>query len=98
MQNLDFYNLNAYPSLILTGYAGFAQWDLFMDTGPYSGNAYQSCNNHDPWYSTYRKSINFLNGTMWAIITNKTCPISLLPSFSSLFPSLIQNIQLGRFI
>lgn len=38
----------------------------------------------------------FLNGTICTKITNKTCPISQLPSFLSLYPHLREKIVLGH--
>ena len=49
------------------------------------------------WYIKARTgSLNFMNGTFWSRITNATIPMTALPSFLSLFPSLKNKIEYGK--
>ena len=92
-----FHKIHYYPHLIITGYANNNYWYLFKNTGRFNReNNYQ--NHISPrWYTkSYSGSCNFLNGTFWTTITNATVPISLLPSFLSLYPNLNKSINFGR--
>ena len=95
--SLDFIELNYRPSLIITAMADQTHWHLFKNTGPGDPD-----NNFRQYLKPYwyrksgRGSINFMNRTFWTTLTNATCPVSVLPSFLSLFPQLRNNIQCGR--
>jgi hypothetical protein len=78
-------NLKYYPSLIITGCANARYWTLFKDTGPQTEeNHYKTFTTPDWYTNDGGKITNFLQGTMVTTIKNKTCPVGLLPSFSSL--------------
>lgn len=96
--NDDFFTLHAKPHLIITGYANETKWNLFDNTGPYDRNNNFQTYINPRWYVKSQKgACNFLNGTLWTTITNSTTPISTLPSFVSLFPSLKTSIKVARF-
>ncbi len=94
---MNLFTLHSRPSLIITAYANHNHWELFQDTGPYDRENHLR-NSLDPnWYTKYNSgSIGFLNRTIWTKITNKTCMVSCLPSFLSLYPHLRNNIVYGR--
>lgn len=82
---MNFFNLNARPSLIITSYATSQHWNLFRDTGKFDRNNNFMRYIEPQWYvKTNTGSCNFLNGTLWTTITNATSPVSELPAFSSL--------------
>ena len=94
---LAFYRLNFRPHLIITCYANATHWTLFKDTGPYDRNNNFQTYLEPRWYQKFGTgSINFMNGTLWTKITNATVPVSLLPSFLSMHPSLRDHIRCGR--
>ncbi|HMR89887.1 MAG TPA: hypothetical protein PKD51_17115 [Saprospiraceae bacterium] len=89
--------IHYYPELIITACANPRYWHLYLDTGPTcAGNNYLDI--HSPhWYEVInQKFVRFMSGIMATTITNKTCPVSLLPSFYSLHPHLAQSIKYGR--
>lgn len=92
-----YYTLHDYPSLIITAYANANYWGCFQNTGKFDRtNALQDAV-APQWYSKAQSgAINFLNGTMWTVITNMTCPISNLPSFLSMFPKLKDSMNCGH--
>ena len=73
-----------YPPLIITACANARYWHLFKDTGQtVKENHYIDYTSS--WYSNENLKItNFMQGTIVTTICNKTCPVSLLPSFRSL--------------
>lgn len=81
----DFFTLSFMPHLIITGYADVEYWNMFKDTGPYSENNYQNYFG-EKWYEKVGRNstLKWLNGTLWTKITNKTCPVQLLPAFKGL--------------
>ncbi len=97
--SLDFIELNYRPSLIITARADQSHWNLFKNTGPGDTN-----NNFQQYIKPYwyrksgRGSINFMNRTFWTTLTNATCPVSVLPSFLSLFPQLRENIRFAGVV
>ena len=91
------FSLNSEPPLIITAYANNEHWGLFLDTGSFDRNNNWQDYIKPRWYSkTQKGSLNFFNGTLWTTITNATVPVSLLPSFLSLYPHLKTNIKYGR--
>ena len=93
----DLFSLNNEPPLIITAYANNEHWSVFKDTGGF--DRYNNWQDYimPRWYSkTQKGSLNFFNGTLWTTITNATVPVSLLPSFLSLYPHLKTNIKYGR--
>ena len=96
--NSNYFRLNFRPHLIITGYANETHWSMFEDTGPFDRSNNFQIYTKPRWYLKSQKgSCNFLNGTLWTTITNATTPISNLPSFSSLYPTLRTSIKAGRF-
>lgn len=96
---MNYFSLNFRPNLVICGYANSAHWVLFKDTGPYERNNYFQNYIQPRWYSKSNNgSLNFMNNTLWAKITNSTVPMSLLPSFLSLYPNLRQSIINARII
>ena len=96
--DLNFFSLRFRPKLIITGVTQANNWHLFRDVGPYSQNNYQN----DPienWYAKVGRnnSVKFLRGEIWATITNKTAPVSILPSIKNVFNNLNGDIKFGRF-
>jgi len=89
--------INYYPELIITACANARYWALFEDTGPHiKENNYIDISSPN-WYAVIsEKYVRFISGIMASTITNKTCPVSLLPSFFSLHPHLAQSIKYGR--
>lgn len=55
--------------------------------------AYADSNQWDLFFDTEGK--NFLDGTLWTKIRNKTCHLNKLPSFLSLFPQLGERMKFG---
>lgn len=100
MENLgptNYFILYDFPALIITGYANQSNWHEFRDTGPFDRNNTWRSYINPQWYSkTARGSINFLNGTLWTVITNATLPVNKLPSFLSLYPHLKNQIKYGH--
>ncbi len=54
---------------------------------------YADENYWDLFFNTENR--NFLDGTLWTKIRNKTCYLKQLPSFLSLFPHLLENLKFG---
>jgi len=94
----SFFELKFNPNLIISGCANPNYWHLFKDTGAYEKNNFLQDYFEDyTWYKKARTgSLNFMNGTFWSRITNATIPVTALPSFLSLFPSLKNTIKYGR--
>ncbi len=96
--NNNYFRLNSKPHLIITGYANETHWRLFENTGPYDRDNNFQTHINPRWYLKSQKgSCNFLSGTLWTTITNATTPISNLPSFTSLFPSLKSSLNVASF-
>ena len=94
---MNLFTLYSRPHLIITAYANSSHWTMFTDTGKSDRTNALMTAIRPAWYSkTARGSLNFLNGTLWTTITNKTCPIFRLPSFLSKYPHLQNGIKLGR--
>ncbi len=86
-----------YPELIITACTNARYWILFEDTGPQSKENNYKNFVQPSWYEVIKeKYVRFYAGLLATTITNKTCPISLLPSFSSLHPHLQQTIKHGK--
>lgn len=96
---MNFYTLNFRPHLVIGCYANSSHWASFKDTGPFDRfNNYQDYM-QPRWYTKSAKgSLNFMNNTLWTTITNSTIPMSLLPSFLSLYPNLRESIINARII
>lgn len=93
-----YFRLNFRPYLVITGFADNNYWSLFNDTGPFDRNLNFQDYYSPRWYlKTNSGAINFLSGTIWTKITNRTLPIEYLPSFSSLFPHLNQGMNYASF-
>ena len=94
---MELYSLHSRPYLIITGCANKRHWPLYKDTGKLDrDNSYQDYLN-PKWYTkTHNGSVNFMDGTLWTTITNSTLPLTLLTSFSSLFPKLRSEINYAR--
>ncbi|KAA6340376.1 hypothetical protein EZS27_011751 [termite gut metagenome] len=90
----QYFEIHFKPCLIITAYANSNYWNLFKNTGRLdNANNFQTHLN-PPWYiKTPKGSCNFLSGTLWTTTTNSTIPVSQLPSFLSLFPTLRNNIN-----
>jgi hypothetical protein len=89
--------LKYYPALIITACSNLRYWHLFEDTSFVSNHdKYQDYGN-SKWYLKNDKVLKFLDGTLVTKIKNKTCPVSLLPSFASLHPHLNDGMQFARF-
>lgn len=90
-------HIHYYPELIITACANPRYWHLFLDTGPHCTDNNYSETILPRWYEIVsEKFVRFMAGIMVTTITNKTCPVSLLPSFFSLHPHLGQSIKYGR--
>lgn len=86
-----------YPELIITACANPRYWNLFLDTGPTCAENNYSDTQSPKWYEVVsEKFVRFMSGIMATTITNRTCPVSLLPSFFSLHPHLAKSIKYGR--
>jgi hypothetical protein len=89
--------IHYYPELIITACANPRYWHLFLDTGPKCPENNYSDTHSPKWNEViHHKFVRFMSGIMVTTITNKTCPVSLLPSFYSLHPHLSQSIKYGR--
>lgn len=86
---LNFFSLRFRPKLVITGVANANNWNIFSDVGPNSQNNYKDKPIKN-WYTKVgrRNSVKFLSGEIWGTITNKTAPVSLLPSVKSVFNEL----------
>ncbi len=94
-----FITLNFQPQLVITGYATKDHWHLFKKTGPRDiNNNYQDLDSKQWYTKTSRGTMNFLNGTLWATISNATTPVKELPSFLSMFPILSENMVSASFV
>lgn len=97
--NLNFFNLNDRPKLVICGIGNRNNWDSFSDIGPYS---LLNSNTH-PINNWCRKvgmknNVVFLNGVIWSTITNRTSSIQNLIPFSEVFTNLnTQNLRHARF-
>ena len=94
--DMNLFTLYSRPSLVITAYADNKHWNMFKDTGPYVKDAIYRNVASPFWYNREGRAINFLNGTIRTVIKNSTCPVSLLPSFLSLYPHLREKIVLGH--
>lgn len=92
----NLFSLHSRPSLVITAYADNKHWNMFKDTGPYVKDAIYRNVASPFWYNREGGAINFLNGTIRTVIKNSTCPVSLLPSFLSLYPHLREKIVFGH--
>lgn len=92
--NLSLYQLHFKPPLIITSYANSSHWPMFKDTGKSDPNNNFHSYLNPGWYDMYDTgALSFMSGTLWTKITNATCPVSLLPSFLSLYPHLRNKIN-----
>ncbi|MEA3317743.1 MAG: hypothetical protein U9R54_07275 [Bacteroidota bacterium] len=92
------FNLRETPSLVITGYANYKYWDLFKITNKNENNSYIDYNKKEWYKKLNNEKLSFLDGTIITRIPNATVPVSMLPSFSSLFPYFEKRINYGKFI
>lgn len=80
----EYIALNYHPEIIITGCANPRYWDMFKDIPSNDDSLpYITHTSNSNWYQQKDGWVSFLNGTLVTKIKNRTCPVSLLPSFSS---------------
>ncbi|GGE43319.1 hypothetical protein [Psychroflexus planctonicus] len=96
----DLYKIHFYPKLVVAGSADKMHWDVFKNIGPFETDNHFQNDPFSNWYSKVgnRKSISFLNGTIWGIITNKTLPVQFLNPITKLFPKLKSQLVGGKWL
>ncbi len=85
-----------YPPLVITGCANLRYWNLFSNVGPQSDDQMYLNHIHPAYYQHSGNVVKYMGGCLVTTIQNRMCPVSDLPSFLSINPSLKTNIHFGR--
>ena len=95
----ELYSINFYPKLVIAGMANEKHWPLFKNTGPNEADNFMQQPMAN-WHLKVgaKKSLSFLNGSIWCTITNKTLPVSLLSPITELFPILKNRVVGGDWV